>query len=299
MSYIFMKILEKRPGSYDAGIAKYSAGDFGKVREEMLSRVKEGDRVLDVGCGPGTYSIQCAERGASVVAVDVNPQMLYTAELAAKKAAVEDKIDFHQVTATELEPGPGAPAPGLFDPGSFDVIVFSLSMSELREVEQLVAMQSAFDLLKPGGKLIVADEVVPAGIGAKVLYHVRRTLMYAVTRIIAGGATQPVREMAEKFGTCGFDIEDDKLYEGGSLRLVVGKRMEKRPEPQPLSPYGMSISLELLAEIYGYLALTFRAVPIRTGLYQIGHPTKDSVSNLRQLYILWHNQYQRDPAHCR
>jgi 2-polyprenyl-3-methyl-5-hydroxy-6-metoxy-1,4-benzoquinol methylase len=276
MSYIFMKILEKRPGSYDAGIAKYAAGDFGIVREEMLSRIQEGDRVLDVGCGPGTFAIECARRGATVEAVDVNPQMLYTADLSAANAGVQDKIHFHQMAATELE----------FEPGSFDAIVFSLSMSELREVEQMVSMNTAYDLLKPDGKLIVADEVVPQNPIEKIRYHLRRTALYVITRIIARDVTQPVRAMESKFGAAGFEISKAEAYERGSLKLVVGCKMPRRPAPESLPAYRLPVWAEVLAEIYGYLTLVFRPCAIQTGLYRIGNPTKDSPVLVTANFIL-------------
>jgi len=266
MSYIFMKILEKRPGSYDAGIAKYASGDFAEIRREMLSLVGEGDRVLDVGCGPGTFAVECAKRGAVVEAVDINPEMLYTAELAAKKDGVEDRVAFQQMAATELS----------FEGGSFDVIVFSLSMSELRDVEQRVAINSAFELLRPGGKLIVADEVVPEGVGGKLWYYLRRSLLYPITLIIARATTRPVHEMEDKFRYSGFDIERVETYERGSLKLAVGNRMEQRPRPEVLSPYRLPAWAEALGEIYGYLALAFRGTPMRTGLYRIGNPGADS-----------------------
>lgn len=276
MSYIFMKILERRPESYDAGIAKYAAGDFGKVREEMLSLIREGDRVLDVGCGPGTFSIECARRGATVEAVDINPQMLYAADLSAGKAGVKGKINFQEMAATELD----------FEPGSFDTIAFSLSMSELREVEQMVAMNTAYDLLKPGGKLIVADEVVPKSPGDKLRYHVRRTALYLITRVIARAVTQPVRAMEDKFGAAGFDIEKDAAYERGSLKLMVGRRMAERLLPEPLAAYRLPAWAEVLGEIYGYLTLVFRPFPIQIGLYRIGNPTKDSPVLVTANFIL-------------
>ena len=266
MSYIFMKILERRASSYDTGIAKFAAGDFSKVREEILSEVGEGDRVLDVGCGPGTFSIECAKKGATVEAVDINPQMLYTADLAAKKEGVEDKLNFQQASATELD----------FEQGAFDVVVFSLSMSELREVEQWVAVQSAFDLLKPGGKLIIADEVVPESFMQKVWYHARRTLLLLLTYLITRTTTSPVHDMEERFRACGFDIDRVQTYERGSLKLVVGTRAEKRPPPTVLAPYRLSDWVEILGNIFSYFTLTFQGVPIKTGLYSLGNPSKDS-----------------------
>jgi 2-polyprenyl-3-methyl-5-hydroxy-6-metoxy-1,4-benzoquinol methylase len=39
-----------------------------------------GERVLDAGCGPGTYAGWLAERGADVVGVDVSSRMVEIAE---------------------------------------------------------------------------------------------------------------------------------------------------------------------------------------------------------------------------
>ncbi len=283
MSYIFMKILERRPESYDAGIQKYSAGDFSKVRGEMLSFIQAGDQVLDVGCGPGTFAVECAKKGAIVEAVDVNPQMLYTAELAAKKAGVHDKIHFQQRGATELE----------YAHGTFDVVVFSLSLSELRDVEQWVAMNATFDLLKPGGKLIVADEVVPEGIIPRAWYYLRRLLLLIVTYLVTRATTGPVRGMEEKFHSCGFDIVRNTSYEHGSLKLVVGTRKSQRPVPMVLSPDRLSEWTEVLGEIFSYLTLVFKAVPIRTGLYKFGHPTEDSPVFVTANYLLTFNAVKK------
>jgi 2-polyprenyl-3-methyl-5-hydroxy-6-metoxy-1,4-benzoquinol methylase len=271
-----MKILERRPSSYEAGIAKYSAGDFGKVREKMLSFVKPGQRVLDIGCGPGAFAVECARKGATVEAVDINPAMLYAANLAAKQANVESKIQFKQASACSLEA----------ERGAFDVVVFSLSMSELREVEQWVAMNSAFDFLKPGGKLIMADEVVPDALIAKAWYLLRRTLLLAITYLITRTATRPIREMEEKFGECGFEIERVETYESGSLKLVVGSRLERRPFPPLLLPDRLPQWLEMLGIIGSYLSLPFKSVPMRTGLYKIGNPNKNSPALVTANYLL-------------
>jgi len=42
---------------------------------EFLSPV-EGKRILDAGCGDGTYSVAAAERGALVTGVDLSEDML-------------------------------------------------------------------------------------------------------------------------------------------------------------------------------------------------------------------------------
>ena len=107
-----MKILELMPERYDEGIAKYSGTDFNSIRNEMLRFVSDGDRVLDIGCGPGTFAIVCAKKGASVEGVDINPGMLYTAEHNAEKEGVADRANFSMVNAAELD----------FPEESFDVV---------------------------------------------------------------------------------------------------------------------------------------------------------------------------------
>jgi ubiquinone/menaquinone biosynthesis C-methylase UbiE len=276
MSYIFMKILERRPASYDAGITRYGLGYFAAVRDRMLSLVKPGDRVLDVGCGPGTFSVECAKRGAVVEAVDVNPQMLYTADLAAKKAGVVDKVTFSRASATNLE----------FDKAAFDIIVFSLSMSELREVEQWAAMNLAFDLLKPGGALVVADEVVPTHFASRLRYSLRRLVLMLITYVVTRATTHPVREMTSMFRACGFSIAREEEFEGGSLKLVVGSRMEQRPTPTALSPFRLPAWLEALGVVFSYFTLAFRDVPMRPGVYAVGDPRPDSPVMVTANYLL-------------
>ena len=56
--------------------------------------VTAGDRVLDVGCGPGRFTLELARLGAQIVAVDISPGQLelhrsYTTQLG---STVEDRV---------------------------------------------------------------------------------------------------------------------------------------------------------------------------------------------------------------
>lgn len=76
-SYVFMKILESAPQRYDRGIGILSLGQSKRIQRDIVDNyINRGDRVLEIGCGTGTLAISCAEKGASVVGIDVSPQML-------------------------------------------------------------------------------------------------------------------------------------------------------------------------------------------------------------------------------
>jgi len=61
-----------------------------------------GKRVLEIGCGIGTDTINFARAGASVTAVDLSDESLNLAKRRAEVFGLEDKIVFYQANAEEL-----------------------------------------------------------------------------------------------------------------------------------------------------------------------------------------------------
>jgi ubiquinone/menaquinone biosynthesis C-methylase UbiE len=62
-----------------------------------------GKRVLEIGCGIGTDTINFARHGARVMAVDLSEESLALARRRAKVYGFEDRIDFRQANAEELD----------------------------------------------------------------------------------------------------------------------------------------------------------------------------------------------------
>ena len=103
----------------------------------------EALNVLDIGCGPGFFSILLAQDGHQVTAVDYSENMLVQAQANFKEMGV--KVKTQQGDAQEL----------LFPDESFDYIVSRNLVWNLEQPEQ--AYREWFRLLKPGGHLLVAD----------------------------------------------------------------------------------------------------------------------------------------------
>lgn len=125
----------------------YRTGDV--LRRRRLVRealgAAPGERVLDVGCGPGFYVTELLEQvGATglVVGVDASPQTL---ALARRRTQGQDNVALHQADATAL---PVVDA-------SFDR---ALSVQVLEYVsDPAAALAELHRALRPGGRLVVWD----------------------------------------------------------------------------------------------------------------------------------------------
>ena len=98
-----------------------------------------GKSLIDIGCGPGAYSVEFAKRGADVFGVDFSQNMLDKARDNAETANVEltlQKADAHSLPYTGE---------------SFDVAVLIFMILNTKIVEE------AARVLKPSGLLLFSD----------------------------------------------------------------------------------------------------------------------------------------------
>ena len=66
--------------------------------------VKAGDRVLDIGCGCGETSLRLAQRGATVVGVDISRPMLARANERAQTERASATFELGDAAVTRFEP---------------------------------------------------------------------------------------------------------------------------------------------------------------------------------------------------
>jgi len=141
----------------------------------MLNRyIKPGDTVLDIGGGPGRYSLYLAEKGCDVTLLDLSPENVAFAAEQAKtrglslKTMVGDARKADQLFAAVQPPAINQPsATDQKTPLSnrFDHILLMGPMYHLlEEPDRTAAVNAALNLLKPGGILYVSFISMIAGI---------------------------------------------------------------------------------------------------------------------------------------
>jgi len=209
---IFMKLLEQTPSKYDRGMRILTLGRIDRIKHEVASRwVEPGHHVLEVGCGTGTLAALMCARGAKVVGIDISEEML----VEARKNVPETEL-IH-MTATEID---------RLGTSRFDRIVATLSFSELSEDELDLVLHLSSGLLKPGGKLVVADEVPPRRRWARLLACLVRWPLAAVTLLLTQNTTRSLKKAEESFESAGFEIVCRKDYLLGTLSLIVAERKQ-------------------------------------------------------------------------
>jgi ubiquinone/menaquinone biosynthesis C-methylase UbiE len=192
-----MKVLESSPNRYDRGIKMLSRGRIKEVYLKIAEMVAApGKRILDIGCGTGNVSLACAACGATVIGVDSNAEMLEVAKSKSKKVGLEDKVEWLELGVAEIA--------GRINERSLDAAVSCLTFSELTADEQTYTLSTAYSCLKPGGAIVIADEVVPEDSLNRFRHRLVSLPLVLVTYILTQTTTHPLRNLSPLLQKAGF-----------------------------------------------------------------------------------------------
>lgn len=106
-----------------------------------LLKPKAGQKVLDLGCGTGHYSIELAKMGLEVTGVDISKEMISYAVEKSRKLGLD--INFLEEDAHSLP----------FEDETFDLVVSVTALEFFPEPTK--ALREGFRVLKPGGRMVV------------------------------------------------------------------------------------------------------------------------------------------------
>lgn len=136
---------------YWDGKVKSFPQSLARMNEVMIEAavIRYSDKILDAGCGIGGSSIFLAQQlGCTVTGISLSERQISKARELAIEKEIEDKVEFEVMNYCATD----------FPDKSFDVVWGCESICYADDKAQFI--KEAFRLLKPGGRLVVADGFV-------------------------------------------------------------------------------------------------------------------------------------------
>lgn len=139
--------------------------------DETLIRTlapRASDAILDLGCGTGLLCQKISklldpDKGGFIIGIDAAGKMIEAAR--SKRGSLHCR--FEAMAAENLQ----------FNDASFDAVISSLFYHHVPLDLKQQSLQEAFRVLKPGGKLMIADMHKPTTFFGALISHVSRWLL--------------------------------------------------------------------------------------------------------------------------
>jgi ubiquinone/menaquinone biosynthesis C-methylase UbiE len=267
MAVVYMKKLEEEPESYEERFTSLTKGVNLEVYKWILDQVQSDDLILEVGCGTGKLSFQMAQKGAHVIAIDKNPDMVAQAK---KEYLKTDKLslDF-EVISSNLWNEPEV---------KFDKIASTFMLSELRPFEQQIFLRKVWKSLKQGGKLLIAAEFFPKGLW-RIDFAIKRWWYRKKLGRLKKG-TNPLKWFKGYLEPIGFKINSVRKWNHGAIQALEIIKLSNEDKEEPGYYRPQKIDFKGLASQLKIYRCIFTGqtdkVPIEPGIYKSGNPNNTS-----------------------
>jgi cyclopropane-fatty-acyl-phospholipid synthase len=174
---------------------EYTLADAQKAKFDLIAGklgLAPGMRLLDVGCGWGSFVIHAARcYGVKAVGITLSQEQADYAREQVRAAGLEGRVEIRIQDYRDVPDGP------------FDAIS-SIGMAEHVGIAQLPAYaRQLFSLLRPGGRLL--NHAISRKAGA--LLHDART-SFTDRYVFPDGELQPVGGMVSVLEDAGFEVRD-------------------------------------------------------------------------------------------
>jgi ubiquinone/menaquinone biosynthesis C-methylase UbiE len=135
---------------YDLGTTILSLGRLSALYRKIveLAGITPGERILDVGCGPGRLAIAAgsvAGPAGETCGIDPAPEMVELARHKAARAGVRVRFEVGVIEAIP------------FPADHFDVVLSSLMLHHLPDDVKRRGLAGTQRVLKPGGRVVAVD----------------------------------------------------------------------------------------------------------------------------------------------
>jgi demethylmenaquinone methyltransferase/2-methoxy-6-polyprenyl-1,4-benzoquinol methylase len=185
---------------YEAVANLYSCGQIAAAKRAQLREMRPGDRVLYAGVGAGEDAVDAARLGARLTCLDLSSAML--SRLEARLAGAGQSAEIVCSNAFQHH-----------RPGYYDVVCANFFLNCLSEAAMHDMLAHLATLLRPGGKLLIADLALPQGrFFYRCLQRVYSRVANVIFWVIGLVPLHPIYDYRRHLATVGLKYADAQPF---------------------------------------------------------------------------------------
>ena len=199
----------------------HTGGYNASLRLLELSKIKEGDRVLDIGAGlAGPARMLAVTPGCDVDCIELSPDYCAGATLLNRITGLEERVKMYEGSALDQP----------FEDNSFDAAWMQNVGMNIEDKQKLYS--EVYRVLKPGGKF--AFQEMAAGSKPTSCFPLPWATLPSDNFLVS------IEEMHSLLGDCGFDVD---FFEDASK-----PQPNASPAPPPKVQLSLSVYVDDLAQ---------------------------------------------------
>ncbi len=162
-----------------------------------MACIKEGDRVLDIGCGIGAPAVRIANQtGSHITGINISREQIRHAMELVEVEGLADQIDVQHGNALELD----------FEDASFDSALCIEVAGDIcvKDVQKVCLVEELYRILKPGGHIGFSDLVFTGNPTSEEEKSMRTILYHEGKELLT--------DWPSLFRRCGFVVKEERDY---------------------------------------------------------------------------------------
>ncbi|WP_169975021.1 class I SAM-dependent methyltransferase [Tautonia rosea] len=203
----------------------YSLGQIEAAKASQLSFLNSGDRVLYVGVGAGEDAVRAASRGVELTCIDLSDQMLRRTRSKIERAGRSAELIRGDVFEHDRK-------------GYYDVVAANFFLNCFERGPMRRMLRHLASLVRPGGRLLIADVAVPSGpFIHRAIHRVYNGVGIALYWAMGLVPLHPIYDYRRYFDEAGLrcrSVQDFRVLSFGpvSFQAIEAERIEQATQPQ-------------------------------------------------------------------
>lgn len=185
---------------YEQLSSVYSGGQIKAAKLSQIPELAKGDKVLYPGVGSCEDAVEAARQGAEVTCIDIAPKMLENGKKSFDKAGVSGEFICSDIMKHDrIE--------------YYDAVAANFFLNVYSEKEMKLILTHLTSLIKPGGKLLIADfALIEGNTFQKIVQSINYRVATGFYWLFGIEAIHPVYDYKKYFGELGLTLKNTKKF---------------------------------------------------------------------------------------